>query len=84
MGLKENSRVLVIGGGSWATALSKLVSENKKELFWWMRNEDSIAHLNKFGHNPKYLQSASFETSNIELDSDLTALVSKAEILRPA
>ena len=81
MGLKENSRVLVIGGGSWATALSKLVSENKKELFWWMRNEDSIAHLNKFGHNPKYLQSASFETSNIELDSDLTALVSKAEIL---
>ena len=81
MGLKENSRVLVIGGGSWATALSKLVSENKKELFWWMRNEDSIAHLNKFGHNPKYLQSASFETSNIELDSDLTALISKAEIL---
>ena len=58
MGLKENSRVLVIGGGSWATALSKLVSENKKQLFWWMRNEDSIAHLNKFGHNPKYLQSA--------------------------
>ena len=46
-----------------------------------MRNEDSITHLNKFGHNPKYLQSASFETSNIELDSDLTALVSKAEIL---
>lgn len=81
MGLKENSRVLVIGGGSWATALSKLVSENKKELFWWMRNEDSIAHLNNFGHNPKYLQSASFETSNIELGSDLTALVSKAEIL---
>ena len=81
MGLKENSRVLVIGGGSWATALSKLVSENKKELFWWMRDENSIIHLNKFGHNPKYLQSASFETSNIKLDSDLTALVAKAEIL---
>jgi len=81
MGLQEKSRVLVIGGGSWATALSKLVSENTKELIWWMRNEESINHLKKFSHNPKYLQSASFEMSNIELSSNLPELISKAEIL---
>ena len=80
MSIKEQSRVLIIGGGSWATALSKLISENTKELMWWMRNEDSISHLKKFSHNPKYLQSASFEMSNIELSSNLQELISKANI----
>ena len=81
MSIKEQSRVLIIGGGSWATALSKLISENTKELMWWMRNEDSISHLKKFSHNPKYLQSASFEMSNIKLSSNLQDLISKADIL---
>lgn len=81
MGIKEKSRVLVIGGGSWATALSKVISENTKQLMWWMRNEDSIAHLEKFSHNPKYLQSASFEMSNIELSTNLEKLITKADVL---
>ena len=81
MSTKEQSKILVIGGGSWATALSKVISENTKQLMWWMRNEDSISHLQKFSHNPKYLQSASFEMSHIELSSDLTALIAKADVL---
>ena len=81
MSTKDKSTILVIGGGSWATALSKVISENTQKLMWWMRNEDSISHLKKFSHNPKYLQSASFVMNNIELSSDLTALIAKADIL---
>ena len=81
MSTKEKSKILVIGGGSWATALSKVISENTQQLMWWMRNEDSISHLEKFAHNPKYLQSASFEMNHIELSSDLKALIAKADVL---
>jgi len=78
---KEKSGVLVIGGGSWATALSKLISENTNDLMWWMRNEESISHIKKYAHNPNYLQSASFDTSNIELSSNLTELIMRADII---
>jgi len=78
---KENSGILVVGGGSWATALSKLISENTNELMWWMRNEESISHLKKYAHNPNYLQSASFDISNIELSSNLTEQITNAEII---
>ena len=81
MRTKEQKTILVIGGGSWATALSKVISENTQKLMWWMRNEESISHLEKFSHNPKYLQSASFVMNNIELSSDLTTLISKSDIL---
>tara|TARA_Y100000589_G_C27075685_1_gene597340 strand:+ start:19 stop:1023 length:1005 start_codon:yes stop_codon:yes gene_type:complete len=81
MSTKEQKTILVIGGGSWATALSKVISENTQKLMWWMRNEESISHLEKFSHNPKYLQSASFVMNNIELSSDLTTLISKSDIL---
>ncbi len=81
MNIDVNSKVLVLGGGSWATALSKILNQNLSEQLWWMRNEDSIAHLKKYSHNPKYLRSAEFDMTKIDIDSDLERLIKGADIV---
>ena len=81
MALAKHSRILVIGGGSWATALIKILSQNKSPLSWWMRDQSAIEHLKEHSHNPKYLQSATFDTQRIEISEDLLQLVTSAEII---
>ena len=65
MDLAKHSRILVIGGGSWATALIKILSQNQSPLAWWMRDQTAIAHLKQHSHNPKYLQSATFNLREV-------------------
>ena len=47
--------VAVIGGGSFGTAVVKMVSENLGSCHWWMHNEESAAHIREYHHNPRYL-----------------------------
>lgn len=75
----RNSRILIIGGGSWATALIKILSQNENNISWWMRDEASIEHLKLHSHNPKYLQSAQFNTENITISSNLSTLIKDAQ-----
>lgn len=73
--------VAVIGGGSWATALVKLVSNNVPIVHWWMRNEKAVEHINKYGHNPNYLQSVEFQKDKIIVSTDLIKTIESADIL---
>jgi len=52
-------KIAIVGGGSWATAIIKMLCDNKKEkeVFWWMRNPEAIDHIKKYKHNPNYLSS---------------------------
>ena len=64
--------VAVIGGGSWATALVKILTENRVVTHWWLRNPDDVEHLNQVCHNPRYLSNVQFNlhyarpTTNLE------------------
>lgn len=71
----------VLGSGSWATALVKILSENLTQVNWYVRNPDSLHHLEQFGHNPKYLQSVSFPKEKLNLFGELDRFIEQTDIL---
>ncbi|HET8809737.1 MAG TPA: NAD(P)H-dependent glycerol-3-phosphate dehydrogenase [Flavobacteriaceae bacterium] len=71
----------VIGGGSWATALVKMLCENLEQVHWYMRNAQAIEHIKKEEHNPNYLSSVEFDVSQLKLTNDINEAVSAADFL---
>jgi glycerol-3-phosphate dehydrogenase (NAD(P)+) len=71
----------VIGGGSWGTALVKLLCNNTDQVNWWVHKQDSVDHIRKYNHNPRYLQSVEFDKEKIAVTSNLDEVVSGSEIL---
>jgi glycerol-3-phosphate dehydrogenase (NAD(P)+) len=74
-------KIGVIGNGSWATALVKILTDNGQQVTWWIRNAHSIEHIKKRGHNPNYLPSAHFDVSLLDLQNDVQAVVNKSNLL---
>ncbi|TDQ07553.1 glycerol-3-phosphate dehydrogenase (NAD(P)+) [Pedobacter metabolipauper] len=74
-------RVAMIGGGSWATAIIKMLSDNitAKEIYWWMRNAEAIAHLQKYKHNPNYLSSVEIRIPETHISNDISEIISNAD-----
>ena len=54
-------KVAIIGGGTWATAIAKLVLCNTNSINWYIRNENTIEEFIRSGRNPMYLSSVKFE-----------------------
>lgn len=71
----------IIGGGSWATALAKILTDKKHTINWWIRNPETIQHLKEQGHNPHYLSSVNFNTSLLNLSNDINSIVKNSDIL---
>jgi glycerol-3-phosphate dehydrogenase (NAD(P)+) len=79
--MEKNSNIAVIGGGSWATALVKILCNNLPVVNWWMRNDDAVDHILKYKHNPNYLRSVEFDLSKINVSSDLESIIGNADII---
>lgn len=77
----ESKEVSVIGGGSWATAIVKMLSNNADKVHWWMRNADKANYINKYLHNPRYLSSVQFERDKINVSTDLTEIISQSKTI---
>ena len=73
--------IAVIGGGSWATAIVKMLCNNAPQVSWWLRSEAVVEHIRKYRHNPNYLTSVEFDTSRLQLSTDLKKTVAGADIL---
>ena len=71
----------VIGGGSWATAIVKMLIENLEHVSWYMRNADAIEHIEKQEHNPNYLSSVEFDVSKLKLSSDINKVIEESDYL---
>lgn len=76
-------KIAMIGGGSWATAIIKMLSDNEidKEIFWWLRNDETIAHIRKFKHNPNYLSAVEIKVPPANISSDIATVVQQADIV---
>jgi glycerol-3-phosphate dehydrogenase (NAD(P)+) len=77
--LNKNAIVAVIGGGSWATALVKLLTNNVSTVHWWMRSEEAVSHILRYKHNPRYLQSVQFDLDKVHVSTDLEQTIQHAD-----
>jgi len=79
--MTDSGKVGIIGGGSWATALAKILLETKDSLNWFMRNQDTIDQFRQSSHNPHYLCDVEFDIERINFNSDLNKVVTESDIL---
>ncbi|MDR9455881.1 MAG: NAD(P)H-dependent glycerol-3-phosphate dehydrogenase [Salegentibacter sp.] len=79
--MEKSPSFAVIGGGSWATAIVKMLSENVDTIHWYMRSTYAIEHLKKQEHNPNYLSSVEFDINQLDLSSDINKTVEAADYL---
>lgn len=79
--MTENPKFAVIGGGSWATAIAKMLCVNVPEIAWYMRNDEAIKHLKTYHHNPNYLSSVEFKVSQLKLTSNMDEAVAYADYI---
>ncbi|WPO79873.1 NAD(P)H-dependent glycerol-3-phosphate dehydrogenase [Flavobacterium sp. KACC 22761] len=79
--MSENLKFAVIGGGSWATAIAKMLCVNQSEIAWYMRNDAAIEHIQKYKHNPNYLSSVEFDTKKLKLTNNINEAIEYADYL---
>jgi len=77
----ENSRIGIIGSGSWATAIAKIVTDNGHPITWWVREQSNIDYFTKRYHNPHYLRNTYFNVTNIHFTANVQALVNESDII---
>lgn len=75
------NKIAVIGSGSFATALVKILNDNGHTIFWCVRHESIAENLKKFKHNPAYLRSASFKTELLNVLTDVEETIKQAEYI---
>jgi glycerol-3-phosphate dehydrogenase (NAD(P)+) len=74
-------KIAIIGGGSWATAIAKIVVQHTHHIGWYMRREDQIEDFRRLTHNPSYLTSVHFDIREIEFNSDLNKIADAYDTL---
>jgi len=79
--MKNKPKIAVFGGGSWATAIVKMLSENLDEIRWYMRSSYAIEHIKRNKHNPNYISSVEFNTEQLILTDDIDEMVAYADYL---
>jgi len=79
--MKQQPKIAVLGGGSWATAIVKMLSENMDCIGWYMRSVYAIEHIKINKHNPNYLSSVEFQPNQLYLSEDINLIVEEFDVL---
>lgn len=74
-------KIAIIGGGSWATAIAKIIVGNTHHIGWYMRRDDRINDFKRLGHNPAYLTGVHFDMNEISFSSDLNKIAQAYDTL---
>lgn len=79
--MNNQTKIAVLGGGSWATAIVKMLSENLETIGWYMRSVYAIEHIKRNKHNPNYLSSAELHPEQLDLSDDMNYIVENYDVL---
>ena len=81
MQFQSTGRVAVLGGGSWATAVAKIVMHHEEHITWYMCRDDRIEDFKRLHHNPAYLTGLHFDVDRITFSSDINEVVKNNDTL---
>ena len=73
--------ITVIGGGSWPTALLKVLSNQEVSIHWWLRKTETVEYVNRYHHNPNYLSSVELDMNKITASDNMAASLKHADIV---
>lgn len=78
-----SNRIGVIGSGSWATAMIKMLTDNEsdKEIYWWVRKQDDISYIQAYHHNPSYLTAVEIKIPLENITSDIKNVFDNCDII---
>lgn len=76
-----DSRYAVIGHGSWATAIVKVLTLNKLSVGWYVNNPEVFESLQNERRNCRYLPDVEVDTSLIHLSNDVNKTVKGADTI---
>lgn len=79
--MMNTKKIGIIGSGSWATAIAKIVTDNGFSIHWWVRQTNNIAYFEKRHHNPHYLRNAYFDVSKIQFSDQISEVVEAADVI---
>ena len=79
--MKSNLKYAVIGSGSWATAIVKILSDNLDTVSWYIRNEDNFNYILKNNHNPNYLSSVEINLTKVQVNSYINEVAKNADVI---
>lgn len=74
-------KIAILGGGTWATALAKIMLNHEKHINWYMRRPEQIEEFKALGRNPSYLTNVEFNLDRITFFSDINELVDASDTL---
>lgn len=74
-------KVCILGGGTWGTALAKIVLMNQKQMNWFIRRDDQIEGFYKLGHNPNYLTNVKFNLAQITFYSNIEKAIKESDTI---
>lgn len=77
----EKPKFAVIGGGSWATAIAKMLCSNQDKIAWYMRSTYALECIKHQNHNPNYLSSVQFDNAKLQLTNDINEAVAFADYI---
>ena len=72
-------KICILGGGTWGTALAKMVLMNQKHMNWFIRRDDQIEGFYKLGHNPSYLTNVKFNLAQITFYSNIEKAIKDSD-----
>ncbi len=79
--IANKHKIAVLGSGSWATAIVKMLTENMEQVAWYVRSSYTMEHLKLHRHNPKYLQQVLFNLDQIKISTDINKIVEQADTI---
>lgn len=79
--MTSKNKIGIIGSGSWATAIVKILSNNCDGINWYFRKQEDIDYLQKFNSNPRYLSSVDFDLKKICFYNDIKKCITDSDII---